>query len=94
MAIGYHWHRMSTLMHTYMARIPALSGIDMALWDLAGRLTNLPVYKLLGGPFREQVPVFINTEPRNMLDPAAVKGLGGPVQGQPAGLPGGQDQHP
>src|SRR5580765_1686164 len=69
LAIGYHWHRMSTLIHTYMARIPALSGIDMALWDLAGRLTNLPVYKLLGGPFRDQVPVFINSEPRNMMDP-------------------------
>src|SRR5262249_772237 len=53
LAIGYHWHRMSTLMHTYMARIPALSGIDMALWDLAGRLLQVPVYKLLGGPFRE-----------------------------------------
>ncbi|HEY2016757.1 MAG TPA: hypothetical protein VGH38_24805, partial [Bryobacteraceae bacterium] len=45
LAIGYHWHRMSTLIHTYMARIPALSGIDMALWDVAGRLTGLPVYK-------------------------------------------------
>ena len=30
-----------------------MSGIDMALWDLAGRLLNVPVYKLLGGPFRE-----------------------------------------
>ena len=30
LAIGYHWHRMTTLMHTYMARIPAMSGIDMA----------------------------------------------------------------
>jgi len=73
LAIGYHWHRMSTLMHTYMARIPALSGIDMALWDLAGRLTNLPVYKLLGGPFRDQIPVFINSEPRDMMDPKMVK---------------------
>ena len=73
LAIGYHWHRMTTLVHTYMARIPALSGIDMALWDLAGRLENLPVYKLLGGPFRDRVPVFINSEPRNMLDTKAVK---------------------
>ena len=31
LAIGYHWHRMSTLMHTYMARIPAMSGIDMSV---------------------------------------------------------------
>ncbi|HPQ16880.1 MAG TPA: hypothetical protein PLP04_16730, partial [Bryobacteraceae bacterium] len=34
LAIQYHWFRMSTVMHTYMASIPALSGIDMALWDL------------------------------------------------------------
>ena len=86
LAIGNHWHRMSTLMHTYMARIPALSGIDMALWDLAGRLTNLPVYKLLGGPFREQVPVFINSEPRNMLDPAAVKDWADQFKANPLGF--------
>jgi L-alanine-DL-glutamate epimerase-like enolase superfamily enzyme len=88
LAIEYHWHRMSTLMHTYMARIPALSGIDMALWDLAGRLTNLPVYKLLGGPFRDQVPIFVNTEPRNMLDPKAVKDWADQFRANPLGFKG------
>jgi L-alanine-DL-glutamate epimerase-like enolase superfamily enzyme len=77
---------MSTLMHTYMARIPALSGIDMALWDLAGKLTGLPVYKLLGGPFREKVPFFINSEPRNMLDKAAVKDWADQFKANPLGF--------
>src|ERR1019366_2140988 len=88
LAIGYHWHRMSTLMHTYMARIPALSGIDMSLWDLAGKLVNLPVYKLLGGPFREQVPVFINSEPRNMMDPKMVKDWADQFKANPLGFRG------
>ena len=86
LAIQYHLHRMSTLMHTYMARIPALSGIDMALWDLAGRLRGEPVYKLLGGPFRDQVPMFINTEPADMLDKAAVKDWADQFRQQPLGF--------
>jgi L-alanine-DL-glutamate epimerase-like enolase superfamily enzyme len=86
LAIGYHWHRMSTLMHTYMARIPALSGIDMALWDLAGRLTNLPVYKLLGGPFREQISVFINSAPQDMMDTKMVKDWADEFRANPLGF--------
>ncbi len=86
LAIQYHFHRMTTLMHTYMARIPAMSGIDMALWDLAGRLSGHPVYKLLGGPFREQVPIFINTEPRNMLDTAVVKDWADRFRANPQGF--------
>jgi len=86
LAIQYHFHRMSTLMHTYMARIPALSGIDMALWDLAGKLSGQPVYKLLGGPFRDQVPFFINTEPRNMLDAAAVSDWAAQFKANPNGF--------
>ncbi|MDG2383675.1 MAG: galactonate dehydratase [Pirellulaceae bacterium] len=34
------------------------SGIDQALWDITGKCYGVPVYKLLGGPTREQVRVY------------------------------------
>ena len=37
-----------------------ISVMDQALWDLAGRLTGLPVYKLMGG-YRDVVPVYAST---------------------------------
>jgi D-galactarolactone cycloisomerase len=36
----------------------ALSALDIALWDLAGKATNLPVHALLGGKVRDQVAVY------------------------------------
>ncbi|EHA20544.1 hypothetical protein AnigIFM60653_010409 [Aspergillus niger] len=36
----------------------ALSGIDIALWDLKGRRLNVPVYQLLGGKVRNKVQVY------------------------------------
>lgn len=38
----------------YRQRGPALAAIDIALWDIAGKAANLPVYKLLGA-YRERV---------------------------------------
>jgi len=35
-----------------------ISGIDMALWDIAGKCYGVPVYKLLGGPTRDRVRVY------------------------------------
>lgn len=38
--------------------VTALSGVEMALWDLAGRASGLPVYALLGGKFRDKIRIY------------------------------------
>jgi L-alanine-DL-glutamate epimerase-like enolase superfamily enzyme len=36
----------------------ALSGVDIALWDILGKAKNQPIYKLLGGAQREKLPAY------------------------------------
>ena len=55
------WHRM--YMHTRDygmkgAVIAAISGVDIALWDLAGKSLGQPVWRLLGGAHRSRVQVY------------------------------------
>ena len=43
--------------------LEAISGIDLALWDLRGKAAGQPVHRLLGGPVRTAVPVYASPIP-------------------------------
>src|SRR5712671_1423800 len=40
------------------AEMRALSALDIALWDLKGQLTGQPIYNLLGGECRTDIPIY------------------------------------
>jgi len=41
--------------------VAVLSAIETALWDLAGKALEIPVYQLLGGKFRDKIRVYVDT---------------------------------
>ena len=41
----------------------AMSGVDLALWDLMGKALGQPVYRLAGGKTKESIPCYITTHP-------------------------------
>jgi len=61
--VVHHWQ--AIYRHAFYRGGPiltsALSGIDMALWDIKGKALGVPVYELLGGPTRNRVRVYAHT---------------------------------
>jgi L-alanine-DL-glutamate epimerase-like enolase superfamily enzyme len=64
----------------------AVSGIEMALWDLAGKLLDVPSSTLLGGRFRDKVRVYDHAAPRNYLDKASVAEWAAKAKAHPSGF--------
>lgn len=55
------WHKVYNLMRDHGQKgmpLQALSGVDIALWDIAGKVAQLPLHKLLGGAHRKDIPVY------------------------------------
>ena len=47
--------------------VTALTGVEIALWDVAGKALGLPVYQLMGGKVRDRVRVYCDSGNREMI---------------------------
>ena len=62
----------------------AISGVDIALWDLVGKITEQPVYNLLGGKSKEEIPCYVTTY-HDVMDHMVGKGFMGDQVERPVG---------
>ena len=86
LAIERHFYRMTALQYSFVAHIPTISGIDIALWDLAGKILDKPLYQLLGGPMRPAAPIYSHGNIANMLDPGECRAWAQRVKQEPEGF--------
>jgi D-galactarolactone cycloisomerase len=67
-----HWDRLYGAMRIRGGSqgfwMDAISGIDIALWDITGKAYDLPLHTLLGGKFRDRVQIYASGIPGNRAD--------------------------
>jgi L-alanine-DL-glutamate epimerase-like enolase superfamily enzyme len=83
---GTSWAGSSRTDGSAHAFMRAASGIEMALWDLAGKILGIPSTILLGGKFRDKVRLYDHSSPRDMLDPASCREWADKVKEDPSGF--------
>jgi L-alanine-DL-glutamate epimerase-like enolase superfamily enzyme len=86
LAIEVHFHNM---FYAYPQRgrvVRVLSGIDIALWDLAGKLLGQPVSKLLGGNFRDEIKLYSHCGGGDHLSKAEWRDRAAALTGDPRGF--------
>ena len=68
--IEHHWQHVyrSAFFRGGNILMSALSGIDQALWDIAGKFYNVPTYQLLGGAVRDRIRVYAHWGIGNLSD--------------------------
>lgn len=75
--VVHHWQ--AIYRHAFYRGGPvltsALSGIDMALWDIKGKALGVPVYELLGGPTRKKVRVYAHARTVALLKKGLADGF-------------------
>jgi len=88
--VVHHWQ--AIYRHAFYRGGPiltsALSGIDQALWDIKGKLLDVPVYELLGGPTRDRVRVYAHAGTPDAIRQKKAEGFTafkcGPAKKRPA----------
>jgi L-alanine-DL-glutamate epimerase-like enolase superfamily enzyme len=73
----YLWQRMYRATHAWGRKgigMAAISGVDIAIWDVMGKAVGKPVFKLLGGRTKEKIPCYASklyrTDIKSMQDEA------------------------
>ena len=84
--IGVHYHNMFYAYRQRPAHMMVCSGIDMALWDLAGRLLGQPVHKLLGGAFRTDIELYSHCPHFDLTDAGAWRDAAAELKSDPHGF--------
>jgi L-alanine-DL-glutamate epimerase-like enolase superfamily enzyme len=76
--------RMRAQWHAHWTQNPTISGIDMALWDIAGKVFNCSVSRLTTGRFRDSIQLYVNVGvPKDCLDPIQCRDWAQEVKADP-----------